>query len=427
MTDLNKLSATEAADRIAKGELTSEALVSACLDRIREREDTVRAWRHLDEDQVLAQARAADKSDPKGPLHGIPVGIKDIIDTHDMPTRHGSPIYIDNQPPGDAACVALIRQAGGIIMGKTVTTEFAFMTPRETRNPHNPAHTPGGSSSGSAAAVADFMVPLGYGTQTAGSVIRPGSFCGITAYKSSFGALPMAGIKPFAPNLDALGIYGRRVSDTALLRHALSGAPAQPAVLAEPPRIGLCQTYEWKQAEPATAKALEQATAAFRAAGAEVVEMTLPESFSRSVAAQTVVLKYEGARSYVSEYRLAPDDLSPGIRAMIEEGLAIEHAEYAEAWSLGRSCQRALGELLEDHDALLAPSAPGEAPKGLETTGDAIFNRMWTFLHASAVSLPGHIGPNGLPVGVQAIGGIGGDDKLLRVAQWMERALAEAA
>ncbi|MDP6706744.1 MAG: amidase [Alphaproteobacteria bacterium] len=426
MTALNELTAAAAAKALAGGEITAEALAQACLGRIAAREETVRAWRHLDPEQVLAQARAADENGRPGPLHGLPVGIKDIIDTHDMPTRHGSPIYEDNRPPGDAACVALIRRAGGVVMGKTVTTEFASTTPRETRNPHNPAHTPGGSSSGSAAAVADFMVPLAYGTQTAGSVIRPGSFCGVTAYKASFGDLPMAGIKPFAPLLDSLGIYGRSVADTALLRSALTGAPAVPTSPTAAPRVGLCRTYEWDRADAATHAAVEGAAERFAGAGAAVDEVDLPEAFSGLVEAQNNVVTYEGARSYLSEYRLAPGDLSPGITELIEAGLAMPHAQYAEAWALGRSCQAEIAKILTGYDALLAPSAPGEAPEGLGATGDPLFNRIWTFLHLSAVSLPGHVGPNGLPVGVQAIGAFGGDDALLGVATWMEAALAEA-
>ena len=424
MTAPNEFTATEAAAAIARGEITAEDLAQACLARIAMREEMVHAWCHLDPEQVLAQARAADQSAPIGPLHGIPVGIKDIIDTHDMPTRFGSPIYEAYRPAGDAACVALIRQAGGIVMGKTVTTEFAFSTPRGTQNPHNPGHTPGGSSSGSAAAVADFMVPLSYGTQTAGSVIRPGSFCGITAYKSSFGALPMAGIKPFAPRLDSLGIYGRSVADTALLRSALSGAPASPTVPASPPRIGLCRTHEWSRADAATHEAVEGAARTFEAAGAAVDEVDLPEAFSGLVEAQNIVLTYEGARSYVSERRLAPEGLSPGITEMIDTGLAMAHATYMEAWALAHACQAEVSGILERYDALLAPSAVGEATEGLDTTGDPLFNRMWTFLYVAAISLPGHLGPRGLPVGVQAIGAIGGDDALLGVATWMETALA---
>lgn len=426
MTELTRLSASEAAAAISRGETTSEALVSACLERIAEREQAVQAWCHLEPEQALAQARTADRSEPKGPLHGVPVGIKDIIDTHDMPTRCGSPIYQDRRPPGDASCVALVRQAGGIVMGKTVTTEFAFSTPRGTRNPHNPAHTPGGSSSGSAAAVADFMVPLAFGSQTAGSVIRPAAFCGVVGYKGSFGNLPLTGTKALAPNLDSLGFFARSVADAALMRSVLTGAPALPEPPASPPRIGLCRTYEWNEAEPAMQQAVEEAAQRAAQAGAAVDEVTLPEAFAGLVEAQSTVLTYEGARALLSEYRLAPGQLSPAITAMIEAGLALPYRQYAQAWELGRACQGELARLFGDYDVLLAPSAPGEAPEGLESTGNPVFNRMWTFLHAACVNLPGHTGPNGLPVGVQVIQSLGGDDKLLAVSLWLERVLQEA-
>jgi amidase len=355
----------------------------------------------------------------------VPVGVKDIIDTADMPTAYGSPIYERHQPAADASCVALLRQAGVVILGKTITTEFAYMTPRGTRNPHNPAHTPGGSSSGSAAAVADFMVPLSYGTQTAGSVIRPASFCGVVAYKGSYGALPMAGIKPLAPNLDTLGVFARSVADAGLVRQVLVGAPA-PVAPERPPRVGICRTYEFAEAEPAVGAALEAAAAAFAKAGATVAEVTLPEPFGRLVEAQGCVLAFEGARVYASEYRQHPEGLSPPFYAMVEAGLAIPYAEYAEAWALARRCRDSLKALLADWDTLLAPSAPGEAPAGLDSTGNALFNRIWTFLHSACVNLPVLKGPNGLPVGVQAIGAVGDDDRLLGLALWLERALKAA-
>ena len=423
MTALNELTAVEAARRIRAGEITSEALVRACLERIETRDDTVHAWVALDPDQAIAQARAADQQPAESPIHGLPVGIKDIIDTADLPTRHGSPIYADNRPSGDAACVAMIRRGHGVILGKTVTTEFAYLTPRETRNPHDPTRTPGGSSSGSAAAVADAMVPLAYGTQTAGSVIRPAAFCGVVAYKGSFGALPMAGIKPFAPLLDTLGIFARQVADTALLRSALSGSAATPSSLDRPPRIALFRAPEWDRADAASKDAVEGAAARLATAGAEVAEVAPPDAFADLVEAQMLVLGYEGARSYASEYQRAPELMSDGIRAEIENGLAIAHADYVAAWRLASFCQGLLNGILDDCDVLLAPSAVGEAPVG-EATGDPLFNRAWTFLHAACLTLPAARGPNGMPVGIQAIAGPGQDDHLLAVGQWMEAALS---
>ena len=422
MTAFNELTAAEAARAIAEGRITSEALVRACLERIEAREETVHAWVAVDPDLAIAQARAADANPTGGPIHGLPVGIKDIIDTADLPTRHGSSIYAENRPSGDAACVAMIRRAGGVILGKTVTTEFAYLTPRETRNPHDPSRTPGGSSSGSAAAVADQMVPLAYGTQTAGSVIRPASFCGVVAYKGSFGALPMAGIKPFAPLLDTLGIFARRVADAALLRSALTGAPAEPLAMTKPPRIALFRAHEWDQADAACHDAVEGTAHRLAQAGAEVADVAPPDAFADLVTAQMTVLSYEGARSYASEYLRAPELLSDGIRGEIENGLAIPYADYVAAWNVAGHCQGLMRGILEDHDCLLAPSAVGEAPVG-EPTGDPVFNRVWTFLHAACLTLPAARGPNGMPIGVQAIAQVGEDDHLLGVGQWMEAAL----
>lgn len=422
MTAANQLSAAEAAAAIREGRLTSEALVRACLERIEAREASVQAWVALDPEAAIAQARAADAAPSAGPIHGLPVGIKDIIDTADLPTRHGSPIYAENRPMSDASCVAMIRRAGAVVLGKTVTTEFASLTPRETRNPHDPSRTPGGSSSGSAAAVADCMVPLAYGTQTAGSVIRPASFCGVVAYKGSFGALPMAGIKPYGPLLDTLGIFARQVGDTALVRAALTGAPAVPAALPRLPRIALFRTHEWDRAEAACHDAVEGAARRLAEAGAEVVEVAPPDAFRDLVEAQMLVLAYEGARSYASEYERAPELVSDGMRSEIERGLAIPHADYTAAWALAHECGSLMAGMLESHDCLLTASAPGEAPVG-EATGDPVFNRGWTFLHAACLTLPAARGPNGMPIGVQAVAGPGRDDHLLRVGQWMEAAL----
>src|SRR5579885_2458435 len=260
MTDLCRLSARDAARRIAAGTLTAEALMRACLERIQSREATVGAWAHIDPDHALAEARARDQSAQRGPLHGVPIGVKDIMDTADLPTGYGSRAYHGHRPGSDAACVALARAAGAVILGKTVTTEFAAMSPGKTRNPHDPAHTPGGSSSGSAAGVADFMMPLAFGTQTAGSIVRPASFCGVVGYKPSFGLVATAGVKPLAPSLDTIGGFARSVADVALFIAALTDrrdlVPSAPAAR---PRIGIYHTEPWDHAQPATAAALEAA------------------------------------------------------------------------------------------------------------------------------------------------------------------------
>jgi Asp-tRNA(Asn)/Glu-tRNA(Gln) amidotransferase A subunit family amidase len=419
MNPLHELTGVEAAQAIVAGTITSEALVSACLERITAREESVRAWEYLDPEAALAQARARDHSPTRGPLHGVPVGIKDLIDTSDMPTSYGSPIYAGHQPAWDAASVALLRVAGAVILGKTVTTEFAMFTPGKTANPHNVAHTPGGSSSGSAAAVADMMVPLALGTQTAGSIIRPASFCGVVGYKPTHGQFSVAGIKALSQTLDTLGSFARSVADFALLRAVLVGGPVQLPELERAPRIGLCRTPQWSLASTDTREALEIAGQQLGAAGAEVRQVTLPPAFENLVAAQETIQIFEGARCCAYELTVHRDRLSAKLLELLAPAEGLTYAAYAEALTLAATCRRQLDAIFTDHDALLVPSAPGEAPAGLEATGDPIFNRMWTLLHTPAVTLPSHTGSHGLPVGVQVIGPLGMDDRLLAIAAWM--------
>jgi Asp-tRNA(Asn)/Glu-tRNA(Gln) amidotransferase A subunit family amidase len=423
MKPLHELTATEAAAAIAGGTLTSEALVAACLEHITAREERVGAWQYLDAEQALTQARACDRSPARGPLHGVPVGIKDLIDTADMPTTYGSPIYAKHQPAWDAACVALLRAAGAVIMGKTVTTEFAMFTPGKTANPHNPAHTPGGSSSGSAAAVADNMVPLALGTQTAGSIIRPASFCGVVGYKPTHGQFPVAGIKALSQTLDTLGGMARSVSDMALLRAAFVGGATHLQALPQPPRIGLCHTQQWAHATPATQQALETAARQLAAAGAQVQETELPAEFDRLTAAQETVQIFEGARCFAYELTRHRPQLSQKLLDLLAPAEHISYAAYAEALTVAETCRGKLPAVFSEHDALLVPSAPGEAPAGLDATGNPVFNRLWTLLHTPAVTLPGLTGPHGLPVGVQLIGPLGMDERLLAIAAWMHPCL----
>lgn len=420
MTPLHELTAVAAAQAIAAGTITSEALVSACLERITAREAHVKAWEYLDPEAALAQARARDRGPVQGPLHGVPVGIKDLIDTVDMPTSYGSPIYAGHRPAWDAACVALLRAAGAVILGKTVTTEFAMFTPGKTANPHNVAHTPGGSSSGSAAAVTAGMVPLALGTQTAGSIIRPASFCGVVGYKPTHGQFPVAGIKALSHTLDTLGGFARSVADFALLRAVLVGGPAQLPALERAPRLGLCRTPQWPYATDATRAALESAGQRLAAAGAEVRELPLPPAFAHLTAAQETVQIFEGARCCAYELTAHRDRLSAKLLELLAPATSLTYAAYAEALALAATCRRQLETVFTDCDALLVPSAPGEAPAGLDTTGDPLFNRMWTLLHTPAVTLPGHTGPHGLPVGVQVIGPLGMDERLLAIAAWMQ-------
>ncbi|MBM1174134.1 amidase [Microvirga arabica] len=416
-----RLTALEAAQRIADGSLTSEALVRACLDRIGEREPVVQAWQHLDMDAALNMARHVDRFG-SGPLKGIPIGVKDIIDTADMPTGYGSPLYETFRPPRDAACVALARQAGASVLGKTVTTEFAYFQPGKTRNPRDPGRTPGGSSSGSAAAVADGMVPLAFGTQTAGSIIRPASFCGCVGYKPTFGLIDRTGVRPFAESLDTVGFFASTVQDAAFFASAIAGRPDlhfTDEVFRL--RIGLTRTHAWEAAEPATATALDEAAARLRATGLEVREVALPERWRGLLDAQKTIMAFEAARSHAPEMLTASDRLSVKLRELLEAGALIAPEDYDAAKALVAESRAGFSDVLDGLDVLLTPSAPGEAPEGLEATGDPVFNRMWTALGVPCISVPALTGPSGMPIGVQVVGRWGDDRRALAASAAIEQ------
>lgn len=418
--------ALDAARRIADGSLTCEALARACLDRIAGREASVQAWQHLDPDAVIEEARRLDRS-ASGPLKGLPVAVKDIIDTADMPTGYGSALYEGFRPPRDASCVALARRAGALVLGKTVTTEFAYFQPGKTRNPHDPGRTPGGSSSGSAAAVADGMVPLAFGTQTAGSIIRPASFCGCVGYKPTFGMIDRTGIRPFADSLDTAGVFAATVEDAAFFASVLAGRPKlRVDGDAMRPCVGLCRTHEWHCAGPGTRTVLEDAGRRLRLAGAEVREVDLPDGFAGLFEAQKTVMAYEGARACAPEMRTAPERLSAKLREILDTGMAIAPEDYDQARTLAGTCRTAFGDALGDLDVLLTPSAPDEAPEGLEGTGDPVFNRVWTLLGVPCVTVPGLTGPSGMPVGVQVVGRPGDDRRTLAASAAVARALSAA-
>lgn len=423
---MNTLSAAEAARRIAAGRLTSESLVAACLERIAARDPEVRAWACVDRELALKQAQALDRVSPRSPLHGVPVGIKDVIDTADLPTEYNSPIYRGHRPRWDAACVAVLRRAGCVILGKTVTTEFANNHPGATRNPRKLTHTPGGSSSGSAAAVADFMVPLALGTQTGGSTIRPAAYCGVVGCKPSFGSINRAGLKFVAESLDTIGLIARSAEDIALLLHVLSGR-AIPDLQARPgrkPRIGLFRTPRWHEADAATQAAIESAAARLAMAGAKVSEFEAPPGYAQLFDGQNRIMCYEEARALAWEHANHADQISESLRPRIEEGWALSREAYDAARLLARDCRRRLAEQMQNCDYLLTPSAPGEAPATLTTTGTSVFNRVWTLLGVPCVTLPFGTGPNGLPLGVQLVGSFDGDSDLLACADWAAAALA---
>jgi Asp-tRNA(Asn)/Glu-tRNA(Gln) amidotransferase A subunit family amidase len=426
MNALTQLSATEAAARIAAGTLKSEALVAACLERIHQRENDVQAWAFVDPERALAQARACDKEPPRTRLHGIPVGVKDVLDTADLPTEYGSPIYRGNRPACDAACVAQVRELGGVILGKTVTTEFATRYPGMTRNPHNLKHTPGGSSQGSAAAVADVMVPLAFGTQTTSSVIRPAAYCGVVGYKPTFGLVNRAGLKTLSDALDHVGTLTRTVPDAALLVEELSGAPVTSfdAVPGMKPRIGFCRTPFWSQADRATQDALEGAVPRLERAGARVRPVDLDGEFARLVEVQISISTYEMFRALAYERTHFPDQISEMLMGRLLGGGRVTRPQYEDAQATAQRCRARLADIFREYDALLSPSAVGEAPQGLESTGDPIFGASWTVLHVPAVSVPVFRGPQGLPIGAQVIGSFGKDGVTLLCAEWVHRTLA---
>jgi Asp-tRNA(Asn)/Glu-tRNA(Gln) amidotransferase A subunit family amidase len=423
----NRLSATEAVLRMAQKRLKARDLVEACLDRIEAREGQVHAWEAIDPEGARKRADILDKRRrPVGPLHGIPLAVKDIIATRTMPTTCGSPIYRDHVVGKDAACVTQLVKAGAIVLGKAVTTEFAGAHAGKTHNPHNLRHTPAGSSSGSAASVADFMAPVGYGTQTAGSVIRPGAFNGVVAYKGSYGWADMTGIKPYAPSLDTLGFFAREANDLALIRAAYGHGPADPPRNSpgSAPRIGLMRTPWWEMAEPYNRKNIEEAARTLRAAGARVREWKAPDPWAGLMQAQHRIMTKEATQSYARERARSSHLFSPTMNAVMVEGDAVNRRQYADAKKRRRIALAQIDEAWEKFDLLLAPSAKGEAPSGLGNTGDPIFNRFWTLLGMPCIALPFNSGPFGLPLSVQLIGPRGRDDQLIAWARWVERKLA---
>ena len=424
MPEQSPASALDTARAIASGRTTAQAGIETCLARIAAREDHVGAWIHVDSERALTEARTRDAEPPRSPLHGIPVGVKDVIDTADMPTGYGSSIYAGYRPGADAACVALLRAAGMIVLGKTVTTEFAYRFPGRTRNPLNLFHTPGGSSSGSAAAVADGMTPLAIGTQTAGSVIRPASYCGVVGYKPTYGRINRAGLKFLAESLDTIGVFAANVGDAAAFAAVLSGVPVEAMeTIGAAPRVGICRTPWWESAEAATQAALEAAAERVAIAGARTCGVDLPTPYADAHAAQQVIQTREAWCALAYEREAHGDRLSDAIKAQLRIGGECPPERYAAALQTTARCRAASEDLFGEHDVLLAPSAPGEAPADPATTGDPVFNRLWTVLRAPCITLPAFTGPLGLPVGVQVIGKPGADAFTLACAKWIHGAL----
>jgi amidase len=418
---LNAPGAAEIATKIAAGETTCEAVTRDCIERIGAREPTVKAWVNFDPELALAQAHALDREPRRGPLHGVPIGVKDVIDTFDMPTEMGSPIYRGYRPLADAACVALLRRAGAVILGKTATSELAGSAPAATTNPHNAAHTPGGSSSGSGAAVADFMVPAALGTQTGGSVLRPSSFCGVFGYKPTYNTFNKAGLKPAAESIDTIGWIARSIDDIALLTAVLRRDEPRPLRSADAaPRIGICRTELWDSAQPETKRAVENVATALGRTGAVVRDVELPAEFAGLAAlARGTINYYERAACMAFEWDNHRAALSPQMQRYIENGLKTSRAGYVAAWRRFEQCRALLPKVFDGIDVLLAPCVPGEAPKGLGSTGDPSMQAMWTALHTPTMTLPTHRGPNNLPVGIQLVAQRYDDDRLFACARWI--------
>jgi aspartyl-tRNA(Asn)/glutamyl-tRNA(Gln) amidotransferase subunit A len=437
-----QLTALELRDRLARGALRAVDLAKACITQIEAREPEVHAWAWLDSDHVMGQASRLDayraSGRPIGPLHGLPVGIKDIIDTAKIPTENGTELDAGRVPGRNAVVVSRLQQAGAIIMGKTVTTELAFFGPGKTRNPHDPSRTPGGSSSGSAAAVAARMVPLAVGTQTAGSVIRPAAFCGVTGFKPTFGSIGRTGILTQAPSLDTVGVFAHSPEDAALLAEALFGYdPADPATselppprllqtaLSDPPvtpALGLLRPPDWQQAD-------EQTKAGFielrERLGPLCHEFELPAAFAAANRRREQIQFAEMAKSYRAYTERGPEKLSEKLRAALEDGRTVSALDYLEALDMQKVYQGVLEEAFHSLDAIITYAAPGAAPAGLESTGSPVFNGLWTLCGLPALTLPLLASGEGLPIGVQLIGRRHEDGRLLRTAAWLVRHLRE--
>ena len=435
-----EFSAAEAARKIRDGEITSKGLVQACLARIDELEDVIGAWQHLDRILAIEQAKKADElhfsGKPTGPLNGVPVGIKDIIDTADMPTENGIVLHRGRTTDDDATLVSLLREAGAVILGKTVTTELAANAPGKTTNPQDAGRTPGRSSSGSAAAVASFMVPLAVGTQTNGSVIRAASFCGVFGYKPSFGRISRHRVLRQARSLDTVGVFGRSLGDLALIAEVLMrfdgrdpamaphARPAISAVMAEAPpvdpNIAFVRTPMWDKAEDSTKDAFRELVDHM---GEHVDIINLPPSFDDAHAVHRRIMSAEIAHSFAREYRDGADQLSDTLRGYIEDGQKVLAIDYEAALEQAANFSGELDEIFDEYDAILTPSAPGEAPVGLESTGDASFCTIWTLCGTPALGLPLFQGPNNMPLGAQLVSYKGDDARLFRTARWLVESL----
>lgn len=423
--EVTSLGIQEIVARVQAGSLTAEDVTRAYLKNAAAHEATVDAWEFLDPDRAIAEARERDSAPKTGPFAGVPIGVKDVIDTVDMPTGYGSGLYKGGRTAWDAPCVALARAAGAVVLGKTVSTEFAMMSPGKTRNPWNTAHTPGGSSSGSCAAVATSMVPMAFGTQTSGSIIRPAAYCGVIGYKPSFSMLDRNGIKALAGSLDTLGVVTRTVRDAAYCVSVLAQRPT--LIVADdrpPPRVGLFRTSRWDLTEPGTNIALSRGVEALEASGVSVRDVPVPAWFDELFPLQDAVMGWEVTQALSYERLNRAAELTQTTRDFLAEKARISLDQYDAACRRLPELRARLEDLFGGLDAVLTPAAPGEAPAGLKATGDPMFNRPWTMLHVPCITIPAGLGTAGLPVGVQLVSRIGDDAGLLAAAAYTEEALS---
>ncbi len=423
--ELNRIGAAEIARRISAGQTTAEAVMQACLERIQAREPEIGAFTSIDMDAALEAARRADQDKPGGLLHGIPFGVKDIIDTEKFPTAWGTSFYQGHQPGRNASCVEMFLRAGAIPVGKTVTTEFAYFKPGKTANPHNLGHTPGGSSSGSAAAVADHMLPFAFGSQTAASLIRPAAYCGVAGYKASHGSFDLQGVMALSPSMDTLGFLAREIEDFELARSVLCGSrPLQlPNFDERPPRISLFRGPHWQDGSIEMRDVCQRAMTQLKGAGALIGELACPDIFAELTQCQKTVMAYESAHARIFEYSRYREQISPAFIDLVESGLAVTREAYMSACATRDRAAYLLAGMFVDTDVILTPAAPGEAPAGLDATGDPLFSRSWNLLQVPCLSIPFGKGPNGLPLSVQLVGCMGTDDDLLATAKWVSQQL----
>jgi len=433
---MHQLTASDAARMIREGQITAEQLVESCLGRIQEVDRDIQAWTYLDPVHVREQARELDEARASGEtlgcLHGVPVGIKDIFDTGDMPTEDGTVLHAGRTPAADAMAVRRLRDAGAVIMGKTVTTELATYTPGKTRNPHNAAHTPGGSSSGSAAAVASMMVPLAVGSQTNGSVIRPAAYCGVYGFKPTHGLISRAGVLKLSRTLDHVGVFARSIDDIALVSEALVGhdendpdtrlrarvpysrlAAEEPPL---PPTLAFVKTPMWEQVEPEMREAIAEVVSSL---GDRVQEFALPDSALDALEWHRTIMEAEMAANLAAEYDKGRESLSTTLRKQLERGRSHSAFDYLRAVAHVPNVAAGLDQLFEHYDALLTPSAAGAAPRGLDSTGSPTFCTLWTLTGMPSLNLPLMRGENGLPLGLQLVGQRHCDARLLRTARWL--------